>query len=122
MHRRFRCQESKTGRALVDKCQALRKENEALGRTASEGRVQRLEAAVGQLRDYISDLKKSYMELESHAAMVDEENEDLQVRFEFRTAVRNCFEITFCARVCCAQPREQVINCTSESRTFAAGH
>lgn len=71
-------QESKTGLLLVSKCRMLRDENESLARQVSEGKVQKLEAQVAQLRTFLEDFKKSHVELEEHCSVLDEENEELQ--------------------------------------------
>jgi len=63
---------------LIAKCRALQEENEDLGNSLSEGRIQKLEVELALQKQYSSELKKSLDESNSFVLQLDEESEYLQ--------------------------------------------
>ena len=83
-------QESKTGKALLQKVRSLQEENEEMGRELSRGKVHQLEAQLNAARDFAHEVHKNFAELEEHCGILDEENQELQMQtFAFRRQVRD---------------------------------
>lgn len=71
-------QESKIGRQLMAKCRSLQEENEEIGREISEGKIHQLETQLAMAKEYAEDMRRTYLELEDHCTLLDEESEELQ--------------------------------------------
>jgi len=72
-------QESKMGRALIQKCRLLMEENEEMGRQLAEHREGAQDVLLGLEKEHAAELRRHIAELKSHCEILEEENEELQM-------------------------------------------
>lgn len=71
-------QDSKIGKQLMAKCRSLQDENDEMGKELSEGKIHQLEVQLALAKDHADEMRRSYLELEDHCSVLDEEAEELQ--------------------------------------------